>query len=217
MNWLLIIVAIFLLLCAFNGYRLGFIKKLFTTFSFIITIVAAAALTPYVSQFLENSTPIQDTIKKGTSTAIEDAYINNEENANAKEEIMMPTIVKKILSENESGDSITADITDYISKQLTNKLINAISFAISFIIITIVLRTTVFTLDIIANLPIIKGINQYAGLILGAGEGLVIVWLFFLLLTLMGNTEFGAMLNKYIEDSAFLSFIYNNNYFYKLF
>lgn len=217
MNWLLIIVAIFLLLCAFNGYRLGFIKKLFTTFSFIITIVAAAALTPYVSQFLENSTPIQDTIKKGASSAIEGTYINDEENANTTEEIMMPTIVKKILTDNETGDNIATDIKEYISNELTNKLINAISFAISFVIITIVLRTTVFTLDIIANLPIIKGINQYAGLLLGAGEGLIIIWIFFLLVTIMGNTEFGTMINKYIEDSTFLSFIYNNNYFYKLF
>ena len=65
--------------------------------------------------------------------------------------------------------------------------------------------------------PIIKGINQYAGLILGAGEGIIIVWVFFLIITIMGNTELGTALNQYIEDSKFLSFIYNNNYFFKLF
>lgn len=218
MNWLLIVVAAFLIISALNGYRVGFVKKLFTTLSFVITIIAASAMTPHVSEFLENSTSIYDTIKESTSKVIEGSYKDNEENKGVTvDEIKVPAIVKKVLTENESGESITASITDYISKKLTDTIINAISFAISFIIITLVLRTTVFTLDIITNLPIIKGINQYAGLILGAGEGLIIVWLIFILITIMGNTEIGTLLHKYIEDSSFLSFIYNNNYFYKLF
>ncbi|MFA9378571.1 MAG: CvpA family protein [Lachnotalea sp.] len=218
MNWLLIAVAVFLLLSALNGYRLGFVKKLFTTVSFIITIVAASVMAPHVSEFLENYTSVYSTIKENTSSVIEVGYEdNNESQDKAVDDTKMPTIIKNFLLESKRGESITANITDYISTKLADTIINAISFAISFVVITLVLRTTLFTLDIIANLPIIKGINQYAGLILGAGEGIVIVWLLFLVLAIMVNTEVGIILNKYIEDSAFLSFIYNNNYFFKLF
>lgn len=216
MNWLLIAVSVFLIVCAINGYRLGFVKKLFTMVSFVITIVAASAMTPYISDFLTNNTSIYDTIKESTTGVLEgNVEDSNENNTETVEDIKVPTIIKTMISDGEN--SITKSVNDYISTQLSNTIINAISFAIAFAVITLVLRTTVFTLDIIANLPIIKGINQYAGLILGVGEGVIIIWLVFMVITILGNTEIGITLTKYIEDSKFLSFIYNNNYFYKLF
>ncbi|PXV84595.1 colicin V production protein [Lachnotalea glycerini] len=216
MNWLLLVVSVFLIICALNGYRLGFVKKLFTTVSFIITIIAASALAPHVSEFLINNTSVYNSIKEGSLEVLGNAYTNQDENT--VEDIKVPTILKKILTtQNSDQESITSGISDYLATQFANAIINAISFAMAFIVITFILRTTVFTLDIIANLPIIKGINQYAGLILGAGEGIIIVWVFFLIITIMGNTELGTALNQYIEDSKFLSFIYNNNYFFKLF
>lgn len=218
MNWFLVVIVVFLIISALNGYRLGFVKKLFTTVSFIITIIAASAMAPHVSDFLENNTSIYQSINESVTGVIEGAYIEDKDNQDeALNEMKVPAIVKSILFDNDKGESITESITDYIGKELTDTIMNAISFAISFAVITLVLRTTIFTLDIIANLPIIKGINQYAGLALGAGEGLIIVWLIFLLITVMANTEMGIVLNKYIEDSVFLSFIYNNNYFFKLF
>jgi uncharacterized membrane protein required for colicin V production len=218
MNWLLIIVSIFLLICALNGYRLGFVKKLFTTVSFIITIIAASYAAPHISDFLVNHTSVYDTIKESTKGVLENAY-SNQDNPEAEtvNDMKVPTIIKKMLAKNEKEESIAASINDYICTQFANTIINAISFAIAFVVITFVLRTTIFTLDIIANLPIIKGINQYAGLILGVGEGLIIVWLAFLIITVMGNTPLGITFTKYIEDSKILTFIYDNNYFFKLF
>lgn len=218
MNWLLIGVSVLIIACALNGYRLGFVKKLFTTVSFIITIVAASALTPYISDFLINSTSVYDTIKESTIGILEGkTEDNNESEAETVDAIKLPSIVKKMITDNDGQVSITNSIYDYIGTQLADTIIKAISFAAAFVIITFVLRTTVFTLDIITNLPIIKGINQYAGLLLGAGEGIVIVWFLFLVITIMGNTQIGGMLTKYIEDSKFLCFIYNYNYFFKLF
>lgn len=218
MNWLLIGVAVFLTICAFNGYRVGFVKKLFTTLSFVITIVAASALTPYISDFLINSTTVYDSIKEST-TQILQVTPDNDNNSEVQtvDSIKLPSIVKNMITEGGEKQSITESIYDYIGTKLADTIIKAISFAAAFIVITIVLRTTVFTLDIIANLPIIKGINQYAGLLLGAGEGIIIVWLLFLIIAIMGNNEFGSLMTKYIDDSKFLSFIYNNNYFFKLF
>ncbi|MBA4689127.1 MAG: CvpA family protein [Candidatus Galacturonibacter soehngenii] len=216
MNWLLIVVSVFLIVCALNGYRLGFVKKLFTTVSFVITIIAASALTPYISDFLVNSTSIHDTIKESTIGVLEGDNFN-ESKEETVDAIKLPSIVKKMIKEDNGKESITNSIYEYIGNELADTIVNAMSFALAFIVITFVLRTTVFTLDIIANLPIIKGINQYAGLILGAAEGLVIVWILFLVVTIIGNTQLGTMMTKYIDESQFLSFIYNYNFFFKLF
>jgi uncharacterized membrane protein required for colicin V production len=218
MNWLLIIVVALLIISALNGYRLGFIKKLFTTFSFIITIIAASAMAPHISEFLKENTSMYDSIKENTVELITNT--DNEEtkdSSNEVDEIKVPLVLKAILKESSTTQTITDSISDYIAKKLADTIINAISFALAFVVITIVLRTTIFTLDIIANLPIIKGINQYAGLLLGGFEGLLIVWFAFLIITIIGNTESGVFLTKSIEDSSFLQLIYNNNLFYKLF
>ncbi|WP_099467434.1 CvpA family protein [Konateibacter massiliensis] len=216
MNWLVIVVSVFLILCALNGYRLGFVKKLFTTLSFIITIVAASALTPYVSNFLTDSTSVHDTIKESTIELLDGEQENDsEEEIGAMDAVKVPFIVKSMITDGE--ESVTDSIYDYMATQLANTIVNALSFAIAFAVITLVLRTTVFTLDIIANLPIIKGINQYAGLLLGAAEGLIIVWIVFLVITIAGSTEVGSSLTSYIEESKFLSLIYNYNFFFKLF
>lgn len=221
MNWLLIVISIFLTLCALNGYRVGFVKKLFTTVSFIITIVASSALTPYISDFLISNTSLHSAIKEGTIGIIEETKENNNEQDNEEDivkAIPLPSIVKGSITTKEDGDfGIVDSIYEYIGGKLADTIVNAISFAIAFLVITFVLRTTIFTLDIIANLPIIKGINQYAGLLLGAGEGVVIVWVLFLIIMVMGNTKIGGQLTHYIEDSQFLSFLYNYNYFFKLF
>ena len=74
----------------------------------------------------------------------------------------------------------------------------------------------VMTLDVIANLPIIHGVNQMLGLVLGAGQALVIVWIIFLAITVIASTAIGKQLMEMIEKSILLSQIYNGNVFLKL-
>ena len=47
-------------------------------------------------------------------------------------------------------------------------------------------------LDLIARLPIIKGLNQIAGAVLGGVEGLMFLWIVCLVLTALSGTDFGA-------------------------
>jgi len=46
---------------------------------------------------------------------------------------------------------------------------------------------------------------------LGGAEGLIFLWLAFLLITAFSTTEWGMNLNRMIESSSWLSFLYDNN------
>lgn len=220
MNWVLIGVIVFLIICAFSGYYMGLIKKLFRLFSFIVTIIAATAMMPYISDFIVENTSIYNKIEENLSDMLTELYEDKDSESKSdsdKRTASMPEIISDILLEGEAKEILVDEINDYFSSQAANIIVNSISFFIAFAIIQVVLRTTVFTLDIIANLPIIKGINQYAGLALGLCEGVVWVWIFFLIVMFISTSEIGIIINGQIRDSEFLSYLYNNNYLYKIF
>lgn len=220
MNWVLIGVIVFLIICAFSGYYMGLIKKLFRLFSFIVTIIAATAMMPYISDFIVENTSIYNKIEENLSDMLTELYEDKDSESKSdsdKRTASMPEIISDILLEGEAKEILIDEINDYFSSQAANIIVNSISFFIAFAIIQVVLRTTVFTLDIIANLPIIKGINQYAGLALGLCEGVVWVWIFFLIVMFISTSEIGIIINGQIRDSEFLSYLYNNNYLYKIF
>lgn len=220
MNWVLIGVIVFLIICAFSGYYMGLIKKLFRLFSFIVTIIAATAMMPYISDFIVENTSIYNKIEENLNDMLTELYEDKDSESKSdsdKRTASMPEIISDILLEGEAKEILIDEINDYFSSQAANIIVNSISFFIAFAIIQVVLRTTVFTLDIIANLPIIKGINQYAGLALGLCEGVVWVWIFFLIVMFISTSEIGIIINEQIRNSEFLSYLYNNNYLYKIF
>ena len=100
---------------------------------------------------------------------------------------------------------------DYVPKFMANLIMNIISFVITWLIVASFIWLAVMTLDVIANLPVIHGINQILGLGLGAGQALVIVWIIFLVITIFGGTEIGKELLKMIEKSAVLDQLYKWN------
>ena len=66
-------------------------------------------------------------------------------------------------------------------------------------------------LGIISDLPVIGGLNRVAGGALGLGTGLIIVWILFIVITLLYDTGLGKACFENIAENEFLTFLYNNN------
>lgn len=64
MNLLEIIVLIVIAGIALSGYRKGFVRKLASMVSFVLSIVLVSVFLPYMTDFLKNSTPVYDYIVK---------------------------------------------------------------------------------------------------------------------------------------------------------
>ncbi len=132
----------------------------------------------------------------------------------------IPQIFKELLLTNNNEaiyQKLGADnFISYISKYLTKLIINIVSFVFTFIIITIIVRAIVFSLDIIANLPVLGFVNRLAGGVLGGAGALIVVWLIFLVITLLYTTNIGKELFALIEQEKILMLIYNYNPILKL-
>ena len=70
MNWLNIVVLAVFVLCIMNGIRRGFIRTVAAMFSILVSMVLVYFLNPYVVDFVEEKTPIYDTIEEKCSASI---------------------------------------------------------------------------------------------------------------------------------------------------
>ena len=60
---------------------------------------------------------------------------------------------------------------------------------------------------VIEKIPVLKDVNKLMGLLLGVAEGLIVVWLFFALVTACSRFDWAASALADIGGNGFLSLI----------
>ena len=76
---------------------------------------------------------------------------------------------------------------------------------------TIIARILMGVIGIIGKIPVIGGVNKLAGAVVGAGIALIIVWILFILVTLLYNTTVGKACMTDIAASQILTKLYDGN------
>ncbi len=147
------------------------------------------------------------TLDKSTQNAIIDS-------------LPLPEMVKTMLVNNNNDDGYASlavsNFQDYVVEYLATLILNVLSFLVTVILVNIVLRLLVMVLDIIAHFPVIGVVNRLAGAGLGVLEALFVLWIFFLVLTVLQATEAGMALQAMVEESTFLSWLYESNLFLRI-
>ncbi|NLL78206.1 MAG: CvpA family protein [Clostridiales bacterium] len=102
-------------------------------------------------------------------------------------------------------------IQNYREKDNRQMLIAALGFVIvvlAYKIIDFILTS----LKLIANLPVISWLNHLAGIIVGAGESILLVWIVFLLITAFDIAGLRNYLFASVQENEWLFFLFYNNY-----
>jgi hypothetical protein len=141
--------------------------------------------------------------------------IIEEEQPEVIEGLSVPKSIKEGLIKNNTVESYKemaiTGFKQYVSRYLTGVIINSLSFIVTFIAILLLLWVIFMALDLISKLPLLNQVNKTAGLLAGLVHGLLLVWLFFILLNVFGGTAFGQSVMKMVGENEVLSIIYNNN------
>lgn len=88
------------------------------------------------------------------------------------------------------------------------------SYVLAFIIASIGLSVACGVLDIVAKLPVLNQINKTGGLLIGLVEGLLRVWIVFIVLDMFATTQWGNTLLVMIHSNEFVRILYENNWLY---
>lgn len=127
----------------------------------------------------------------------------------------LPKIFKDLLSVN-NNDEIYEELgvetfAQYVGSFLSRLIINIVSFLGVFLLITIILRAIIFALDIVEDLPVLGFINRLAGGAVGFACALIIVWILFIVVTLMYTTVIGKDIYQTVQDNGILKMLYDCN------
>lgn len=217
-NWILIIVAGVILFNVFDGIRCGFIRKAVSAVSLLVTLSLVTWLTPRITGFLTEHTHIQKDLQEKCTQMLYDDDYNEAEKADqvlAIEEMPLPDNIKEMLLENnhyEAYDILqVTGFYEYVGAYVARTIINALAYLIAFIAVWTAVRIVLAALNIITALPVLHGINKAAGGVLGAAEGLILVWIGFLLVTVFCSGVLGQRIFEMIQENAFLTWLYQNN------
>ena len=227
MNWLLIVVLGIILVTGVVGYYKGLIKTILSMATIILSAVLTSMIAPKVSEILcENESvygSVYDVLSENLDlsdvTATLAAQTGEKLDEATQSEILdkvgIPPVVKEIVIDSGNLEKFASENAEkfesYLYNLLANLIINAASYVLVFIAISIILAVVASVLNIISKLPGLKSLNRMAGAMIGVVEGFVIVWIFFILVSVLPGNEFMEKCNSNIEESSVLTYLYDNN------
>ena len=221
-NFLSLAVMILFIYMIGRGYHRGFLRIVVTFIGVIAILIAVRKMSPYVSDYFINNTETYTKVQEKITEKFAEAnlkYDNTipENQVKTITSYDIPDILKNNLITNNTQEMykllFVSLFEEYISAYLAKTAINAMSFVVLFLILMILFKVLLAAVDIIAKIPIIKGINKFAGACLGLAEALIIVWIFFFIVVMFIGNDSGSILLSMISESKFLSFLFNTNLF----
>ncbi len=132
---------------------------------------------------------------------------------NIKNMVANNDIVKII---NRTDGSVESVIAAVAAAKLADIIFSAIVYIIVFVVVFAILKIIVAVTDIVSRLPVIRQANKICGLVLGLIEGLVAVWILFVIITACGSMEWAADAMTDISSNGFLSMLYESDIILKM-
>ena len=100
---------------------------------------------------------------------------------------------------------------EYAADYLSRTVLRLILGILLFFVISILLRLLMHVLGVFTKLPIVHGLDQIFGALLGLAEALVLIWIGFLILGAFGKTETGSGIRAIIDRVLWLKILYDVN------
>lgn len=222
MNWFSIVILAIPVAYIFSGLQRGMVRTAFSFLSIILTLVLSFALNPQITKFVQENTPIYDMIQENC----EESIIQNTEGKQAQEgdsqeqnqfiqQLPVPDSVKNILIENNNSQGyqqfVAQSFGEYASHVIATIAVSIIGMILTFVLISIILHLAAGLLNGIFSLPILSFFNHIGGALLGAAQGIFIVWIIFLVLSLFWDTSWVQSAVSMIKENSMTDYLYEHN------
>ena len=209
-----IILVVIIGLCAFIGYKRGFINQIIDLLSGIIAFFTAYFVTPLVAPFISErlfysgiSSHISDVLNgilngTGASELFGDGQANeNFRNFLSKFGADYDSIKEGFMTKAaESSEDAVAGITDKVASPVSYAVAYALCFILIFILALIILWIIKRLLNLAAKLPVLSHANKILGVVAGVIIGILIVWLLSIILKLCLPCLHAAAPSVFPED-----------------
>ncbi|PYG89438.1 colicin V production protein [Ruminiclostridium sufflavum DSM 19573] len=220
MNWTDI--AVFIIIAGFMviGLKNGFLYSVFRLVSYVLSVIFAIKFYPVISDILQQ-TVLFTNIKAAVISGIVkgragDAAVFNGDSARTAiiDGLKLPAFIKESINNKIIGQDIFGvnKIMDMIGSEIAMLVINILSVILIYVIIRCALALIKVVIKTISRLPVFKQLDKTGGIVLGAIEGILAIYILCAVLVLFSAfPKFGPAIES-IEGSKFANYFYQNNF-----
>ncbi|MEL7649520.1 MAG: CvpA family protein [Sedimentibacter sp.] len=207
MNYVDILIIIFVILSCLQGYRRGFIKTLFDTLGVIVAFFASKEFYYIIENFLLDNTKlfvkVHDFFESKMSHGIVESF-NNPAHLPAE----LQNVVSTILN---SESSAQLDTFSLFVDNISLIVIRSISFVLTFLIIYVALVLLSNFINVIFKLPLLNLTNRVFGAATGALKSVIILYLVFALSSPVISFMEDGFISQGVLNSESSKIFYDNN------
>lgn len=219
MHYLELAVAVLFIVCVINGFRKGFLRMVLSFGTLAISLIVSMFGYHYIAKMMNQYTGFSDSVQTQIASTLNlnmSKDVKNRSKQTKKiNKLPLPQSLIEGLNDNNNEEMYEAlkvnTFYEYIAKYLAMVVSNSAAFLITYLLAFILLKVIMLLVDMITELPIIHGINKAGGILLGGLEGVLLVWLLFLLINIISGSGIGQTLLTYTSESKYLSVIYDKN------
>ena len=210
----LILIAVFVII----GIKKGLMLSILSIGSYFIAILLAVKLAAPVAKIL-----VKISVFASIKGKVSD-FINGliKDIINDSVDTQIDGIVDKLkLSENlqsklgidslRETSSTTAGMVDTLSGKIADLILLVIAFVVVYILAKIALRIISKLIRKTSKLPVIRTFDKLGGALFGMLEGVLIIWIIYMVLFMFRASGFTASIFELINKSKVALFLYKNN------
>ncbi len=217
-NFIDLIGIIIVLVCALISFKKGFVRTFFGFISTFLALILAFLLCNVGEDFIKNNSQMDEWLNESLTNSLN--YEKNEENEEIEENTSeedntlsemfknLPQNIKSIVGLEEYKEETKATIV----KSSTEIILKIFSWIIIYLLVKIILMILCVVFNGIMSIPLLKQVNNLAGLALGIILGLfriyVILAFISFLVTFIPSIE---PLVDIIKSSLLIRVMYENN------
>ncbi len=214
-----ILIGIVFSVCVLVGCFRGLIKVILSVAGLLASILVAVYAAPHLSVYLQENTKIDEKIADYISEELHFDEMAEETSKGIQVTLInalpLQDNIRSGILNNNNAEMYKAlgvnSVYDYIAKSIAVILLNAMVF----FIMTVLCRLLFFFIgkksEGFSRLPIVKWMDKLGGGLLGALKGIVLIWLFFLLLSVTGASTWSRDITAQINQIYPLKLLYDHN------
>lgn len=201
-----------------RGIRKGFVQTVYHALRWLVCILLAQLLYPYVAGALKQF-GLTAAVQGGLESTLE-SMMSGSGNTSMIQSLPLPGFLKDILVQNDNGIVYemlnVSTLSGYVAAYLANLAVNILSVVVLFLLLIVITRLIGAALGILTKLPVIHSLNALLGGAAGLLLGVLNVWIFGLAVFLLAIFGKWAWLSDAAAQTTLLNLFNEYNPLLKL-
>ena len=211
MNWLFCVVLAGVILAGIIGYVRGFTKMVISAVAFLAAVVVTWFVLPPVQKLVIEHTELEQTIAASLNDSVFSQIETDEDVDRSIRSLPLPEAVRRSIEEKLEARDEGVSKKESLSLMVSNAMIGAAVAVVLFVVVRLLLALLIKLLDLMNKLPGLKQMNSILGALVALFVAWIVLSLFFLVVMVFHQTNFGTAVITQVRASEVLSWLYDNN------